>query len=149
MAAPHVSGACALLLSANPLLTCDELQTILTTTGDPIASGICSSNGRLNVYKALRAAVPPKGVVRLDREHYGHGARIGILLADWHLRGAGRQVVLMETGGGDEEFVTLTETPVSLGVFRGEIVVRKAAVTPGDGILQAQDGQEHRRSLPG
>ena len=56
-------------------------------------------------------------------------------------RGAGRQVVLMETAGGDEETVTLTETPVSLGVFRGEILVRKAAVTPGDGILQAQDGQ--------
>ena len=141
MAAPHVSGACALLLSANPLLTCDELQTILTTTGDPIASGICSSNGRLNVDKALRAVVPPKGIVRLDRERYSSGARIGILLADWHLRGAGRQVVLMETADGDEEFVTLTETPVSLGVFRGEIVVRKAAVTPGDGILQAQDGQ--------
>ena len=61
MAAPHVSGACALLLSANPLLTCEELQEILTTTGDPIASGICSSNSRLNVYKALRAAIPPDG----------------------------------------------------------------------------------------
>ncbi len=39
MAAPHVSGACALVLSANPLLTCDEVEDIITTTGDPIAAG--------------------------------------------------------------------------------------------------------------
>ena len=50
-------------------------------------------------------------------------------------------MVLMETAGGDEETVTLTESPASLGVFRGEILVRKAAVKRGDGILQAQDGQ--------
>ncbi len=140
MAVPHVSGACALLLSADPLLACDELQDILKTTGDPLASGICSSNSRLNVYEALRAAIPPAGTLQLDREHYGHGTRIGILLADWHLRDAGRQVVVVEAGG-DEERVTLTETPISLGVFRGEILVRNANATRGDGILHASNGQ--------
>jgi len=141
MAAPHVSGACALLLSANPLLTREDVQEILTTTGDPIASGICSSNGRLNVYKALQAAIPPAGTVRLNRERYGREARVGILVADWHLRGVGRQVVLVEAGSGDEELVALTESAISLGVFQGDVLVRQATAESGDGILQVQDGQ--------
>lgn len=141
MAAPHVSGACALLLSANPLLTREELLEIVTTTGDPIASGICSSNGRLNVYRALQAAVPPAGIVRLDRQRYGQETRIGILLADWQLRGVGRQVVLVEAGSGDEELVALTESGSSLGVFQGDVLVRAVTAVSGDGILQVQDGQ--------
>ncbi len=142
MAAPHVSGACALLLSANPLLTCDEVQEIITTTGDPIAAGICSSNSRLNVYEALRAAIPSAGFIRLDQERYGQESRVGIFLADWDLRSVGQQVVLVESGSGDEEIVTLTETDVSRGVFRGDIVASKAVVTRGDGVLQLDDGQD-------
>jgi hypothetical protein len=141
MAAPHVSGACALLLSANPWLTCDELQTILKSTGDPIAPGICSSNGRLNVYNALRAVIPPEGTVRLDREHYADGARIGILVTDWHLQETGRQVVLVEAESGDVEAVTLTETQTALGAFRGDILLRDAPAEPGDGVLQAGHDQ--------
>ncbi len=99
MAAPHVSGTCALLLAANPLLRCDELPQILTTTGDPIASGICSSNGRLNVYNALRAVIPPEGTIRMDRAYYPAGADIGLLVADWNLRGSGHCDVLIETSG--------------------------------------------------
>jgi hypothetical protein len=141
MAAPHVSGACALLLSANPLLTSEELLEILTTSGDPIAAGTCSSNTRLNVYKALQAAIPSNGRIRLDRERYSQEARVGVLVADWDLQGAGRQTVQIDTAGGDRETVTLTESDVSLGVFRGEITIRKAVVKRNDGVLQAQNGQ--------
>jgi thermitase len=141
MAAPHVSGACALLLSADPLLTCDEVQEIVTSTGDPIAAGICSSNSRLNVYEALRAAIPSAGFVRLDQERYGRDSRVGIFLADWDLRGAGQQTVLVESGGGDEEIVTLAETDASRGVFRGDLLASKTVVTAGDGVLQLEDGQ--------
>lgn len=142
MAAPHVSGACALLLSANPLLTSEEVLEILTTTGDPIAAGICSSNTRLNVHNALRAAIPSSGRVRLDRQRYAQDASVGILVADWDLRGAGPQVVRIDAASGDKEAVTLIESEVSLGVFRGEIVVRKAAPVLGDGVLQIQNGQD-------
>ncbi len=141
MAAPHVSGACALLLSANPLLTRDEVEQLLLSTADPIAAGICASNGRLNVYKALRAAIPPEGTIRLDRAHYAESVDIGVLLADWDLRGAGRQPVLMESAGGDIETLILTETEVSLGVFRGMIASTSAAVRPDDGVLQVQHGE--------
>jgi len=141
MAAPHVSGACALLLSANPLLTSDEIREILTTSGDPIAAGICSSNARLNVYRALRAAIPSDGRIRLDGRRYRQEANVGILVADWDLRGVGQQTVQIDTASGDKETAILTESAASLGVFRGEIVLRKAVARLGDGVLQAQNGQ--------
>ncbi len=141
MAAPHVSGACALLLSANPLLTGDELRQLLLSTADPIAPGICASNGRLNLYKALQAVIPPEGIIRLDRTHYAERVDIGVLLADWDLRGTGHQAVLMESDGGDLEALILTEAEVSLGVFRGMIASTSAAVRLDDGVLQVRHGE--------
>ena len=141
LAAPHVSGACALLLAANPFLRCEELQQILTATADPIQPGTCASNGRLNVDRALRAVIPPEGTIRMDRAYYAESTEIGLLLADWHLKGAGHAAVIVETAGGDQETVTLTETDIALGVLRGTIASRNAPVKPGDGILQIHDGE--------
>jgi subtilisin family serine protease len=141
MAAPHVSGTCALLLAANPLLRCEELHQILAATVDPIDPGTCSSNGRLNAYKALRAVIGPEGTIRMDRAYYTQGADIGLFLADWHLKGAGHQTVLVEAASGDQEVVTLRETNVSLGSFRGTLPSENAAVKLGDGILQMHDGE--------
>ena len=141
MAAPHVSGACALLLSANLSLSCNELHDIVVATGDPIESGIAGSDKRLNLYEALRGAIPAAGTVRLDRERYADGSRVSILLADWDLRGAGSQEVSLGTDGGDDEVAVLTETEASLGVFTGEIFVHNAVVALGDGVLEAADGQ--------
>ncbi|MCL5283039.1 MAG: S8 family serine peptidase [Planctomycetes bacterium] len=141
LAAPHVSGACALLLAADPFLRCDELHRILTATADPIQPGICASNGRLNVYAALRAVIPPEGTIRMDRTYYAEGADIGLLLADWRLRGAGHFTVTVATAGGDQEAVALRETNVSLGVLRGTIISQNAAVMVGDGVLQVHDGE--------
>jgi Zn-dependent metalloprotease/subtilisin family serine protease len=53
MATPHVSGACALLLAANPALTPGELKQILMTSTDSVVPGQCISGGRLNVNRAL------------------------------------------------------------------------------------------------
>jgi subtilisin family serine protease len=61
MACPHVAGASALLLSANPLLTPDEVYTLLTETVDPIAPEVCIS-GRLNIGNAILGATSSKGV---------------------------------------------------------------------------------------
>jgi len=142
MAVPHVAGTCALLLAANPLLQNGELEPILTAAGDPILPGICASNRRLNVDRALRAVIPPAGEIRLDRPRYAAGAQIGLLVADWDLRGAGRCLALVQTAAGDEEVVRLTETDVALGVLRGTIAGRNAPVTPGDGIVEVRDGED-------
>jgi len=141
MAAPHVSGAAALLLSANPFLTNDDILAMLSSTGDPIAMGICASNARINVANAVRAAVPLRGVVRFDRAIYPAGSEIGILLADWHLKGADTQAVMIVSGRGDMETVTLTETDSVKGVFRGTMASADGAPVEQDGRIQVGNGE--------
>ncbi len=64
MAAPHVTGAAALMLAVNPNLTANQLKNLLMTTVDPLATlqGKTVTGGRLNLAKALAAAqeTPPE-----------------------------------------------------------------------------------------
>ena len=64
MAAPHVTGAVALILEANPQLTVDRVEEILKTTATPLTDDhyISSPNmgyghGKLNVFKAVEVAL--------------------------------------------------------------------------------------------
>lgn len=62
-AAPHVTGAAALLLAVNPALGYSSLKTYLLDSVDPVAAlrDRTVTGGRLNVARAL-AAVPPAPV---------------------------------------------------------------------------------------
>ena len=57
MAAPHVSGAAALLIAQNPLITRSQLKSLLLNNVDPLPQSWANkptvSGGRLNVLKAL------------------------------------------------------------------------------------------------
>jgi subtilisin family serine protease len=53
MACPHVAGACALLLSANPNLTLSQIRNILRGSGDAAPDGLTISNRILNINHAL------------------------------------------------------------------------------------------------
>lgn len=55
MAAPHVAGACALLLSMNQDLTYGQIKDIIMNNTDykSSLSGLCVSEGRLNIYNAV------------------------------------------------------------------------------------------------
>lgn len=70
MAAPHVAGTVALLLSANPTLTDGELKTVLTSTAVPLSSTIpnqLAGWGRIDAYTAVASQVNVgvlQGVVR-------------------------------------------------------------------------------------
>ena len=59
MAAPHVSGAAALLWSQYPSLSSQIVKQILLQTADRTLPGLCLSGGRVNVHKALE--IIPKG----------------------------------------------------------------------------------------
>lgn len=56
MAAPHVAGSCALLLSLEPELSYTEIKELLMDTADPLAvlSGRCVSGARLNIGNAVK-----------------------------------------------------------------------------------------------
>jgi len=56
MATPHVSGAAGLVWSANPYLGRQDVKNILLQSVDkvPAMSGLCVSQGRLNLYNALQ-----------------------------------------------------------------------------------------------
>ena len=56
MAAPHVTGAAALVWAAHPELTAAQVKARLLSTGDPLSSlaGRTVTGRRLNVLKALQ-----------------------------------------------------------------------------------------------
>ncbi len=68
MATPHVSGAAALLLSVNDLLTVSELRDYLMNYGDaiPALAGKCVSGKRLNAYNSVNQVPPPTPTFRLS-----------------------------------------------------------------------------------
>lgn len=136
MACPHVAAACVLLLSANPLLTCDEIYGILTETADPISPGICLSDGRVNLFNSMLAAVPAKGRINLEHDSYSCSSVVSIWLADCNLAGQGNQEVTLATSGGDLETVILTETAATIGVFTGTITTASGDPNIEDGTVQ-------------
>jgi parallel beta-helix repeat protein len=60
MAAPHVSGACALVWSMYPDLTAAHIKQAIVDSADHLDSleDLCVSEGRLNLYQALLHAHP-------------------------------------------------------------------------------------------
>ena len=55
VAAPHVSGAAALLWSKYPSLSYHQVKQVLMQTSDKVVPGLCQSHGRVNLAKALTA----------------------------------------------------------------------------------------------
>lgn len=141
IACPHIAGTCALLLSANPLMTHDQVYNILMRTADPISPGICLSDGRVNLSKAMHEVVPSRGYISLDRDYYACASTVGMLLVDWDLKGKSSQEATIMTGGGDLEKVVLTETTPVLGVFTGTISIGSGEPNTGDDTVQASYGE--------
>ncbi len=143
MSCPYVAGACAFLLSANPMLKSDEVYDILMETVDPIADGICLSDGRLNLAAALLAAASSKGRIVLDSDYYSCSAVVSVSIVDTDLKGYGTQPVTLATNTGDSETVLLTEIPSTAGAFTGTISTALDNVNVEDGTLQVR----HNRTI--
>ncbi len=142
MACPYVAGACALLLSANPFLTSEEINDILVDTVDSIADGICFSDGRLNLFGALTEAIQSKskGHIALDSDYYSCDSNVGIFLADGDLSGEGVCSISITTTSGDSETVILTEESPPVGAFTGTIHTTTGEPNIEDGNLQVTNG---------
>ncbi len=141
MACPHVAGACALLIGANPVLTRDDVYDLLMTTGDPIATGICLSDSRLNIWNMLQEAVLTRGRVQFTQDAYSCSDQISVILADGDLAGQGGHPVIIETTGGDTESVELVERSSGMGVYDGTIATEYGTANGGDGVVQVTHGQ--------
>ena len=139
MACPHVSGACALLLSANPYLTPDDIRDTIMSNADSTTAGTTRYDGRLNLEKVLKGAISERGYVRLDAESYSAQDNIAISVADGDLAGLGSQDVAVTTSHGDVEVVSLAETSVA-GVFVGTVATGPGPATTDDGIVELVDG---------
>lgn len=127
MATPHVSGAIALLLEANPALTLPDVRRILAETAVPLTTSLPSPDtgyGRLDAYAAVASAT------------VGHGTLRGQLLADG-LPAANVPVTLTTSDGAHLRFVTDAD-----GTFR-------AALQPGSYALEATPFGFAARRVPG
>jgi len=140
-ACPLIAGACALLLSTNPLMTYDQVYDVLTRTADPISPGICLSNGRINLSEAMQAVVPSRGYISFDSDYYASGGVVGMFLADWDIKGKGSQVATVMTRGGDLEKVVLAESGSVSGIFIGSISTDPGEINIADGIVQVSSDE--------
>ncbi|MHC4207056.1 MAG: hypothetical protein ACYSTT_20570, partial [Planctomycetota bacterium] len=113
----------------------------LTRTADPISPGICLSNGRINLSGAMHAVVPSRGYISFDSEYYASGGVIGMLLADWDIKGKGSREATIMTSGGDLETVVLSETGSVLGVFTGSISTGPGEINRDDGTVQVSSDE--------
>ena len=68
MAAPHVSGAYALVLSANPTWSVSQVKSALmnSTDAEALLQDKCVSGGTLNAYKALSVQPPKEGLITVN-----------------------------------------------------------------------------------
>lgn len=133
MSCPCVSAACALIISKSPTLTVDEVENILFVENDPIATGICLSNGRLNIQKALK-------IINFDRNYYTCLNSPNIRLIDFDLEGEPSVNVTLETDGGDHETVML-ESSTRPWLFEYIVTMAVGAPIIEDGTLQISHGQ--------
>ena len=86
MAAPHVTGAAALLWAYNPALTRDEVRALLTAgatdLGDPGVDQLYGA-GRLDIAASIALAAPPFRPEDLNRDGAVNAQDIAILLGAW------------------------------------------------------------------
>ncbi len=144
MATPHVAGAVALMVSANPGLTHDDIKQILEDTaidlGDPGKDNVYGS-GRVDAYEAVLASQTSNGRMSIkEQEVRCDGGVFNLIVSDQDLQGAGSLAVDVHSGTEPTpETVTLTETSGSSGVFKGTILTAEGAPA-FDGIIQVVNG---------
>lgn len=125
MAAPHVTGVAALIMSIRPDLSATEIKSIILDNVDIVASleGKCITGGRLNAYKAVRAATESR---TFTGDVNGDG-RADVILSRKIGNNRALTVYLGKTNGSFEEPITTNSSysfvysdPAFAGDFNGD-----------------------------
>jgi serine protease len=102
MAAPHVAGIVALMLSANPALTPDQVESILKTTA--VASSQCNEGcgtGLVNAQAAVLKAKDPNNTPNTPPQ-------LSVASTQLSFNGSGNQSLLVRNLGGGTLQVSVT-----------------------------------------
>ena len=125
MAAPHVTGVAALIMSIRPDLSATEIKSIILDNVDVLASleGKCVTSGRLNANKAVRAATESR---TFTGDVNGDG-RADVILSRKIGNNRALTVYLGKTNGSFEEPITTNSSysfvysdPAFAGDFNGD-----------------------------
>ena len=140
MAAPHCSGAAGLLLSINPNLTVVEIKKILMDNVDekPAFANKVASNGRLNIFKAIKNTVG----VHFDKNQYFVHEWASIKLVDMGLVNTISNNVQITTINGDSEIITLIENEAGGFLFTNKIFITDGTPIANNNYLEVIDGSQ-------
>lgn len=138
-AAPHVTGAAALLLQKNPELKPNEIKSILSTTTDFVEDAYenkfpleAAGSGRLNVTRAFNAnliILPPSLTFNLSSEKQTQSEMLEIIpidsnLHDVDVRFVGPDIVNFDFQQRDEFLEVAISIPEDVfGEYQGALVV--------------------------
>jgi thermitase len=148
MACPHVAGAAALIWSCVPSLTNQQLRLVLENNADPVQpywfGGIGEGKGRLNLYRALQAALqmentPTVSQLTLDPTSVTAGgtARGTVVLS--RPAGAGGTVVELRSSNPTLAWCAAQIT-IPQGQTTGVFDIRTAANGAGSATITASSG---------
>jgi serine protease AprX len=139
MATPHVAGAVALMVSANPGLTHDDLKLLLEDTSVDLGEAGKDNtygSGRVDAYEAVLHSASSDGRISIRESRVACDALLHLVVADADLKGTGTVDVEVTSDTETEpEIVTLTESSADSGVFKGEIPTDTGAPA-ADGKIQ-------------
>ncbi len=143
MATPHVAGAVALMIAANPGLEHDDIKQLLEDTSvDLGAPGKDNTygTGRVDAYEAVLLSATSDGVIAIREKAVSCSGTLSLTVSDADLKNAGQ--VTIEVSSDTEpagESLTLDETNPNSGVFRGTIDVGEGSPV-ADGVVQVSPG---------
>ncbi|MDW8051980.1 MAG: S8 family peptidase [Armatimonadota bacterium] len=137
MAAPHVAGAAALIWAHAPSLTNQQLRTVLENHADPYQpywfEGIGEGKGRLNVYRALQAAIALESTPQLSELDLSAST----VQAGGSVQGT---VVLSRPAGADGVVVQLQSDNPQIATCPSSVVVPPGQTSAVFTVHTAPDG---------
>jgi serine protease AprX len=143
MATPHVAGAVALIVAANPGLEHDDIKALLEETavdlGEPGKDNTYGT-GRVDAYEAVLLSGSRDGRIAVKELAVRCGGTLNVTVSDTDLKNFGTiQVTAVSTTETAPESITLTETNPGSGAFKGVVPIGGGA-PQADGVVQAADG---------